>query len=187
MKSTARDIALPYRAHYSPVMSGAQATSMETARPVLLDAVLFPHRSLSQRGFRILMGGVVAICLAVGVGFYLVGAWPVIGFLGLDIVVLYWAFKVNYNRARQSERLLLSENCLLVRRTDPGRREQTWRFQPYWLRVTMPDPERSDSQLVLMSHGRRLTIGSFLSPTERADVANKLRAALAKLQNIYYR
>lgn len=168
-------------------MSGAQATPMNMARPVLLDTVLFPHRSLSQLGFRILIGGVAAICLIVGSAFYLAGAWPVIGFLGLDVVILYWAFKVNYKGARLSERLLLSDNCLLVRRVDPNRREQTWRFQPQWLRVIMPDPERSESQLVLISHGRRLTIGSFLSPAERAEVAGALRAALAKLQNVYYR
>jgi uncharacterized membrane protein len=168
-------------------MSGAQATPMNTARPVLLDTVLFPHRSLSQLGFWVLIGGVAAICLVVGGAFYLAGAWPVVGFLGLDVVVLYWAFKINYSRARLSERLLLSENCLLVRRIDPNRREQTWRFQPNWLRVVMPDPERSESQLVLVSHGRRLAIGTFLSPVERAEVANALRAALAKLQNVYYR
>ena len=142
---------------------------------------------MSQLGFRILIGGVAAICLIVGSAFYLAGAWPVIGFLGLDVVILYWAFKVNYKGARLSERLLLSDNCLLVRRVDPNRREQTWRFQPQWLRVIMPDPERSESQLVLISHGRRLTIGSFLSPAERAEVAGALRAALAKLQNVYYR
>ena len=110
-----------------------------------------------------------------------------IGFLGLEVVLLYTAFKISCNRARLSERVMLSENALLVRRVNPDRREPIWRFHPYWLRVTVPDPERSDSHLVLTSHGRRLTIGTFLPPAERVALATALRDALSKIQNIYYR
>ena len=163
-----RSVALPPYQHYSRVMIGVQTGAIGVAKPLLFNVELFPHRSLSPRGFRLLIGGVAAIGLIVGGAFYLAGAWPVIGFLGLEVVLLYTAFKISYNRARLSERVMLSENALLVRRVNPDRREQIWRFPPYWLRVTVPDPERSDSHLVLTSHGRRLTIGTFLPVVSRS-------------------
>ena len=164
-------------------MTEAPANLTPPTRRLLFDAELLPHRSLPKRAFRLLIGLFAAICVAVGFAFYLVGAWPVVGFLGFDVVLLYAAFKLNYKQAQRKERLLLSEDTLLVRRIDPYRRERVWRFQPYWLRLIMPDPDRSDSQLVLASHGRRLTIGSFLPPGERFAVAAALRSALDQLQN----
>ncbi|MDA0260721.1 MAG: DUF2244 domain-containing protein, partial [Proteobacteria bacterium] len=149
-------------------------------------AELSPYRSLTPSGFRILFGGVGAVSLLVGTAFFLVGAWPVVGFLGLEILLLYWAFKINYRHAQLREHLLLSEDILIVRRTDPQHREQTWRFQPYWLRLIMPDVERPDSQLVLTSHGRRVTVGAFLAPQQRREVATDLQAALAKAHSVYH-
>ena len=167
-------------------MSGAQATPADDSRPLLYDAELFPHRSLSQYGFRILIGVFALICLAIGFAFFLAGAWPIIGFLGLDVLLLYWAFRINYNQAQLRERLQLGENSLVVRRIDPHRRERIWRSQPYWLRVIMPDPNRSDSQLIITSHGRRLTIAAFLAPGQRFEVATALQSALAKLRTVHY-
>ena len=168
-------------------MAAADTLAMDPGRELLFTAELRPHRSLSALGFRILMGGAGALFLAVGTVFFIAGAWPVVGFLGLELALLYGAFKVNYARARSREYLLLSENALVVRRVDPARRERVWRLQPTWLRVAMPVPESDRDQLVLSSHGRRLTIGAFLAPEQRVALAVALRAALARLDNVHYR
>ena len=186
-KSAATFVALALARHYPCTMTDASVTPAGPSRRLLFDAELFPHRSLPIGAFRLLIGLFAAICVAVGFAFYLVGAWPVIGFLGLDVLLLYAAFKLNYRQARLRERLQLSEDTLLVRRIDPARRERVWRFQPYWLRVIMPDPDRSDSQLILASHGRQVTIGAFLPPDERFAVAAALRSALAALKDPHAR
>ena len=145
-------------------------------------AILEPHRSLSPRGFVILMAAIVAVAFAAGLAFALMGAWPVLGFFGLDVLLIYVAFKASYRSGRMHESLRLTESALVVERVGPGRRRRSWRFQPYWLRVEMDDPPRHESQLVLASHGRRLRIGAFLAPEERLELARALDAALARLR-----
>jgi len=153
---------------------------MQAGEAALFDARLTPHRSLSPRGFLILMAVVCAISFAGGLAFYLAGAWPVIGFLGADVALIYIAFKINYRRGRLVEQLHLTPEDLTVRRIWPNGKSRSWHFQPYWLQVVLEDPPRHESPLILRSHGQSLSIGSFLTKEERAEVAAALRQALGK-------
>ena len=157
-----------------PLQAGGGA---EAARP-LFDAILTPHRSLPPLGFAVLMAVVVAVNVGLGVSFMLRGAWPIVAFCGLDVLLFYVMFRLNYRSGRIYERVRLLPDELVVERHDVRGGVQRWTFQPYWLRVAMDDPPRHDSQLVLRSHGRTLSIGSFLSPAERFDLAQALRRAL---------
>ena len=152
------------------------------AEAVAFDATLTPHRSLGPLGFALLMGFFAGLSLAIGIGFVMIGAWPVMGFFGLDVVLVWLAFRLSYRSGRLREHLRLSEGLLTVRRILPSGRVREWRFQPYWLRVEMDDPPRHDSRLTLSSHGRRLTIGDFLPAPERLEVARALRTALRRLR-----
>ena len=153
--------------------------SSSAAEPVLFDAVLTPYRSLSPRGFAILMGTAGLIGFAFGAGFIALGAWPIFGFCGVEWLLFYVFFRLNYRAARLQERIRMTRELMTIERRDPRGRVQSWSFQPYWLRVEMDDPPQHESQLALASHGRRLTIGSFLSPPERYELALSLKAALA--------
>lgn len=147
---------------------------------VFFDALLTPHRSLRPQGFIVLMAAVCLISFVAGLFFFLVGAWPVVGFLGLDVVLIYFAFRINYRRARMHETLRLTRGDLTVRRVNHWGEEKSWRFQPTWLQVVIDDPPEHHSQLMLRSHGQSLAIGSFLSLEERVDLARALREALAE-------
>lgn len=151
-------------------------------QPVLFDAVLHPNRSLSPRGFRILMTSAAIFLLVIGTVFFLMGAWPVVGLLGLDILLLYWAFKANYKAGKTYETVRLTETELQIERRNHWGETHRWAFQPYWLKVRIKDPPDHDSQIELRSHGNRLIIGSFLSPPERADFARALNEALDRLR-----
>ncbi len=146
--------------------------------PVVFDAVLTPHRSLSPLGFVLLMGAVALVGFAMGATFLLLGAWPVFGFCGAEIGLFFLLFQMSYRSARMFERVRLTPSQLTVERHDLKGRVSRWTFQPYWLRVSMDDPPRHESRVVLSSHGRSLTVGSFLSPEERLDFARALRQAL---------
>lgn len=150
--------------------------------PLLFGAVLHPHRSLTQPGFIVLMAAIALVSFGVGAAFVAMGAWPVTGFFSLDVLLIYLAFRVNYRRARMFETVSLTPEALTVERVNHRGRRQTWRFQPYWLRVTMDDPPQHDSRLTLTSHGRSLVIGAFLSPEERLDLAKALRGALDRMR-----
>ncbi len=158
----------------------AEAIAAPEAEPLIFDAILTPNRSLGPRAFLVMMLGVCAITTGLGVHFFLQGAWPVLGFFGLDVLLLYVAFRMNYRAGRVAERVCVSPSEVVVHRREPSRREAVWRFNPYWLRVETGDPSDESSQVILASHGRRIIVGSFLSPDERHAFADALRAALTE-------
>src|SRR3954471_6794755 len=86
------------------------------SQPKLFSALLTPHRSLNRTGFLVLMGFISVVSFAAGLAFLLMGAWPVFGFFGLDLLVIYWAFKVNYRDAKASEEITVTPSELRVRR-----------------------------------------------------------------------
>ncbi len=153
---------------------------MSNAPPVWFDAALYPHRSLSARGFFLLMAALSAVSFTAGMIFVLQGAWPVFGFFGLDVALVYWAFRVNYRRADLIETIRLDDQALTVGRREPDGRYQEWMFQPYWVRVELDDRPWDDNRLRLTSHGRDLYIGDFLTAPERVDLAAALRDALSR-------
>lgn len=149
----------------------------------LFDAILQPNTSLEPKGFMLLMVAIASVSFVAGMVFMVAGAWPVVGFLGLDVALIYLAFKANYRRARMYETVRLTSDSLLVERISPSDKVQRWRFQPYWLKVQIDTPVKHDSQLVLSSHGKRLKIGAFLTADERLELAHALQDALAKLRS----
>jgi uncharacterized membrane protein len=171
----------PSASHAAPApgREGLDAHAHPDGDGVVFDAILTPHRSLSKRGFCILMAAVCAVSFTAGLGFFLMGAWPVVGFMGLDVLLIYGAFKLNFRAARLYETVTVTRDEFRVQRVSPRGDAQTWRFQPAWLQVLMDDPPAHDSQLTLRSHGRTLAIGSFLTPEERGELAKALHGALA--------
>lgn len=146
--------------------------------PVYFDALLRPNRSLSPRGFFWLMVVFGVMCFVSGIGFVTAGAWPVMGFFGLDVLILYVAFRASYRTGNLYETVKLTGEGLRVRRVYPSGRAREWAFQPTWLQINMDDPPEHHSQLELRSHGDTLHIGAFLTPEERLEVAEALREAL---------
>ena len=153
--------------------------------PVLFDAVLAPNRSLGRAGFVAVMAGVIVVSVGLGTYFLLQGAWPVFGFFGLDILLLYLAFRLSYRSGRLRETIRVTADEVVVRRIAPNGRTTEWRFNPYWLRVALDDPVEHESQIRLTSHGRSIIVGHFLAPEERASLAKALRDALGEANRRY--
>ncbi|MGQ0675105.1 MAG: DUF2244 domain-containing protein [Rhodospirillales bacterium] len=147
---------------------------------VLFDARLRPHRSLSDAGFRWLMAALAAAFLGVGAAFFAAGAWPVIGFCGLELALVYLFFRLNFRDLGRYETIRLTQTELEVRRVAPDGSAERASFQPYWLKVAIENAPGRSSRLVLSSHGRALDVGSFLAPEEREELARALADALAR-------
>lgn len=155
---------------------------MAAAKPApafLFDAILTPNRSLPRAGFYAVMAAVAAISIGLGLWFALNGAWPIFGFFGLDVALLYVAFRWSYRAGRLTEIVRLTPEALVVRRITARGHSREWRFNPYWVRVEIDEPVEHDSPLILASSSERIDVASFLSPGERADFANALKAALS--------
>ncbi len=146
-----------------------------------ITVILTPNRSLGHRGFFTLMALIGSISFIAGMVFISVGAWPVVGFFGLDILLIYWAFKQNYRSGMAREIIELDEKTLKITRINPAGRSKNWRFDRYWVRVehSVDLEEEFDNQpLILTSHGRALEIAGFLSRDEKIEFSKFLRDAL---------
>src|SRR6266581_7913549 len=104
-------------------------------QPKLFSARLTPHRSLNRAGFLVLMGFLSAVSFAAGLAFLLMGAWPVFGFFGLDVLAIYWAFRVNFLRARASEEISVTPSELRVRRVSHRGHAVEWVLNPLWVQL----------------------------------------------------
>src|SRR3984885_1151525 len=104
-------------------------------QPKLFSALLTPHRSLNRSGFLVLMGILSVVSFAAGLAFLLMGAWPVFGFFGLDVVVIYWAFRVNFHRAQAVEEITITASELRVRRVSHRGHVVEWVLNPLWVRL----------------------------------------------------
>jgi len=158
----------------------AQGPAQDSA---LFSAVLTPHRSLGPKGFIVLMCAISAVSFSTGLLFFLLGAWPVPGFMGLDVLLVYIAFKLNFRALRVYETVDLNPEVLTVTRVAPNGRSQSWSFNPYWVRLSLNERVGRTSELSLASHGKRLVLGSFLTDPEREDFAASLAAALRETRN----
>ncbi|MEM7042341.1 MAG: DUF2244 domain-containing protein [Pseudomonadota bacterium] len=141
--------------------------------PPAFQVVLYPNRSLGSAGFALLMGLVVLVSVLVGVGFALVGAWPVAGFLGLDVLLLYAAFRWNFRDASRADFIHLDDDSLSVRRIMPNGTAKEWHFETAWVQVVV-----EKKRLLLRSHGKALAIGPYLTAEERSSLADALRDAI---------
>lgn len=159
--------------------AGSNAPDEDVPQPELFSALLTPHRSLSRTGFLILMGFVGTVSFIAGIAFLLMGAWPVLGFFGLDALAIWWAFRVNFRTARAREEITVTPSELRVRRTSHRGHVVEWVLNPLWVRLDQTsDPEFGIERLYLVSRGRRVSIGSFLGPEEKASFAKALMDAL---------
>jgi uncharacterized membrane protein len=150
---------------------------------LLFEAVIEPHRSLSPRGLTILTGAIITLCGLTALRFWLLGAWPVIGFSVVEIGLALCLIRANARSARASELVLLSENALRIVRTDArGRRQECW-FSSAWLNVVVEESPGRVPRLVLAERGAQEEIAAALGEMEKRDLAAALRDALHRRRN----
>ena len=151
------------------------------AEPKIFAATITPHRSLGSTGFLVLMLCIGGLSFVSGMVFLLLGAWPVFGFLGLDVVLIYWAFRANFRAARAYEEVTVTASELTVRKVSHRGSVREWTLNPVWVQLDrIVHEEFGIGRLFLVSHGRRLTIAAFLGPEEKASFARALSEALGE-------
>lgn len=157
----------------------ADNLSANELEPTIFSAVITPHRSLGRTGFIVLMAIFGGISFVSGMLFLIVGAWPVFGFFGLDVALLYWAFKLNYRHADAYEEVKVTPSALTVRKVSHRGRQREWVLNPLWVKLDKESHEEYGiERLLLVSRGKHLVIANFLGPDEKASFAQELGNAL---------
>ena len=146
---------------------------------VFFDAVLHPHRSLPPKGFLAVMMLIGVISFVAGGAFLLMGAWPVFGFFGLDVALIYLAFRMTYRAGRMGEHVRLTDKALTIERVHPSGRVQSWRLEPTWAQARMTVSARGRT-LRLKSRDVWVEVGKFLPEEERESFADAFSAAQAR-------
>jgi uncharacterized membrane protein len=153
----------------------------DAREPTLFSAIITPHRSLSHTGFFVVMALIGGISFAGGLFFFLLGAWPVVGFLGLDVLLIYWAFRANYRAAAAFEEVTVTASELRVRKVSHRGKVAEWTLNPLWTKLDRESHEDFGLlRLFLVSRGRKLPVAGFLAPEERESFAAALAAALGE-------
>lgn len=155
--------------------------TLETPMPkAIYTARLVPYRSLTPRAFHLLIGCVGLTTFILSLPFFLMGAWPVAGFMGLDVLALYIAFRASFYSARAYETLNLTPLELEFAKISARGQRAEWRFNPFWVRLEQKThAEFGTERVALVSRGQSVEVGSFLGPDQKAELARDLGRALA--------
>ncbi len=162
--------------------SACYIPSMPTENP-LFEAVIVPHRSLTRRGLRILLGVIVFACTVNAAVFVAIGAWPVGGFTGVELLLAALLLRLSATSARASEMVLLTSDTLRIVRTDPKGRRVEETMSPAWLAITLEERAGRVPGLWLAVRGRSVEIGRSLGEAEKRDLAKALDDALYRWRN----
>jgi uncharacterized membrane protein len=155
-------------------------TTKTQAKP-LFAATLTPHRSLSPRGKRVVVALVAALALVPGIVFYVAGAWPVVGFMGLDVLAIWAALTLSMRSGKAQEVLTLWPGSLELKKIDPKGREELLTFAPFDIRFVVDrDYNERVTALWLKERDRKISLGAFLSPDEKLSLSKVFGTALRK-------
>ena len=155
-----------------------------TAGDVLFAARLTPYRSLGKDGFRILMGCIGIICFAVGLVFTIAGVWPILGFMGLDFLLIYWAFKSNYAAAKAYEDVEISRQHVLLRKVTARGKSTDHDFPQFGTRLELDRHEEIGiTQMRIANRDRVVQFGYFLNPADRESFATAFARALSRAKH----
>jgi uncharacterized membrane protein len=156
--------------------------SNEADTPVF-SALIKPHRSLNGEAYRILITCLCLATLVSSIPFMVMGAWPVAGYFGLDLIALLIAFRVNFRQAQAYEEVVLSYVELVLRQVSPRGETREWRLNPQWVRIERQDDEEFGLRhIAIVSGPTRIDVAGQLSPAERADFLQALEAGLLEVR-----
>lgn len=137
-----------------------------------------PNCSLSAGGTLCVFSIVAAVTLAISFGFTLLGAWPVLPFASLELLILWLCFRHLWRHAHDYERLTLDDDKVILEKHDP-KSDSHIELNSYWAQVVMDImPDGDCRRLALRSHGREIEFGRLLNSEERLDLGRRLQLRL---------
>jgi uncharacterized membrane protein len=158
--------------------------SADASPEPLFEAVIVPYQSLNRRGVLLLALFVGVLSAVVALRFVFMGAWPVMAFSVVEVVLALLLLALNRRQALRREIIRLNEAEVTVVRTDARGRHRTFSVPSAWLQVRLePAASAGGSRLLLRSHGRFWEVGAFLHDPERRSLFEALKDALYRLRN----
>ena len=155
-------------------------TTQTQARP-LFAAKLTPHRSLGRKGFRVVIVLVAVLATIPGIIFFSMGAWPMVGFLVLVVLLIWWALSASLRDGKRIETVTLWPDELEFKRFSARGKEELLRFNPYFVKLVIDrDYNERTTALHLRTRDDDVEVGAFLNGDEKASFAKAFGTALKR-------
>jgi uncharacterized membrane protein len=146
---------------------------------LFMDAEISPHRSLSRRGFIVVIGLLTTINTGTALVFWRMGAAPVPVFLGIDVIAVIVAFVLSRHAGRARERIqVTTAEVRVLMQTAGGEARTVWTSPTAFTRVALSGVAGEETDLTLRLFGREFAVARALSRPERVDFAAALNAAI---------
>lgn len=164
-------------------MTAMPGDHLHSSESVLFEAAIMPHRSLSRRGRQILVGIFCAVSMLTGLRFWMIGAWPVAGFIAIELGLAAFLLWRHQRSARETEWLRLSPDEIRIARIDPNGRKSETRLATGWLRVRLEERPGRVPGLLLYAPGRQVEVAKVLGEVAKRDLAQALKNAVHEIHN----
>ena len=146
----------------------------------LYSITLKPYRSLNKIGFITMMVVLSGFSFITGIIFMKKGAWPVFGFFGLDILLVYIFFRLSYKSGKEFEVINLTKKKLIIKKYKEKKIIKTYILDANWVKIQIQNPLEHSSKLQVSSKNKSIIIGSFLRLDEKIEVLQNIENALRK-------
>ncbi len=142
---------------------------------------LHPYSSLSTRGLKLTMFSFGGLSALVATYFALQGAWPIMGFMGLEVALAFWLLQHHRRQQRlNADVLTLNESLLRIEHVRRAHIVDTWQAPTAWTRLHWDESDETRCpHLYAIAHGKRISIGSFLNTADKRAAYEKLKSCLA--------
>lgn len=150
-----------------------------------LDIKIYRNQSLTTRGLYILMFFITIPASYIGISFYVLGAWPVLGFMGFEILLIYIAFKILFYKNKFYEHIILDNEKLNILFKKKNKIIKKIELEPTWVQVKIENIYENEDTLILSSHGKKIILANYLIPEERLKLAGKIKSGLREWKNQY--
>ena len=148
---------------------------------MFMDAVITPHRSLSRRGFIVLISVLTTINAATALGALALGATPVPIFLGLDVIAVVVAFAISNRAAARLERIqVTAAEVRVVLQSPKGEARTLWVSPTAFTRVALLGDAADACDLQLCLSDREMPVARGLNRPERLAFAQALDQAIMR-------
>lgn len=150
-----------------------------------LDIKIYRNQSLTTRGLYILMFFITIPASYIGISFYVLGAWPVLGFMGFEILLIYIAFKILFYKNKFYEHIILDSEKLNILFKKKNKIIKKIELEPTWVQVKIEKIYENEDTLIVSSHGKKTILANYLIPEERLKLAGKIKSGLREWKNQY--
>jgi len=134
------------------------------------------NNSLSTSGRRLVFVFILTVSLGIAAVFALVfGAWPILPFAGIEMGVLYVAFRYMDRHAADYESITIRGDSVAVEVRE-GPEIRRFGFNRCWAQVV-----GDGARFALRSHGREIEVGRHVCEERRVEMARDIRRELRRI------